>query len=183
MTLHISTERLLLRPFQPSDAPRVRALASDYEVAKYCISLPHPYPADAAERWIASHDDLRSNGVGFPFAIVRDNDVVGCISIKRNPAREFELAYWLGRAYWGNGFATEAAAAILDFAFVERDLRYLRARFVSDNKASARVLTKPGFLTTGRERVLLGTEIGVTHVVLPRDAYAGWQPACVPQAA
>lgn len=166
-------DRLILRPFQREDAPRVRALASDYEVAKYCINLPHPYPAEAAEQWIASHEVLRSSGSGYPFAIVASEGVVGCISIKHNADTEFELAYWLGRPFWNKGLATEAAAAMLDFAFDRRALRYLRARFISDNAASARVLAKTGFLATGRTRIfntLLAKEVEMTHVVVTRDA-------------
>ena len=64
-----------------------------------------------------------------------------------------EIGYWLGRAYWGCGFATEATKAALAWASREWRRRHIMARHFSDNPASGEVLCKAGFLYTGEVRL------------------------------
>jgi RimJ/RimL family protein N-acetyltransferase len=171
----ISTDRLTLRPYRSEDAPRVRALADDYDIAKMVASFPHPYPEGLAESWIGTHDTLRAARKGYPFAIEVDGEVVGSIGVEDTGNGDFELGYWLGRAYWNKGLATEAATAVLRFAFGWRALPYLRSRFITENRASARVLDKAGFLATGRERLfhkVRNRDVELTNVILTRDAWA-----------
>jgi len=171
----IKTERLLLRPFSQSDAPRLRELAGDVAVARNCASIPHPYPEGAAEQWIALHDERRASGLGYPFAIEAQGQLIGSIGINDTGNGEFDLGYWLGRAYWNRGYTSEAAHAILRFAFGWRALPYVRAGFITQNTASRRALEKMGFLATGRYRTfhnVRGEEVEITRVILPRNAFA-----------
>ena len=172
--LTIKTERLTLRPFCPADAPRVRDVAGAYDIAKMCSSIPHPYPEGLAEQWIGMHDQRRARGRGYPFAIDVDGELAGSIGIEDGGNGEFEIGYWLNPTYWNKGFASEAVAAVLHFAFAWRALPYVRARFLSENRASGRVLAKTGFLATGRRRVfhtVRDTEVEIVEAVLPRDAW------------
>ena len=172
----ITTERLILRPYQLSDAPRLRELADSYAVASKLARLPHPYPAGEAERWIGTHEALRASGTGYPFAIEHGGDLLGSIGLEQSETGEYELGYWLGEPYWNKGFGGEAAHGILAFGFGRLGLPYVRARYIADNHASARVLAKAGFLTTGRSRklhIVLRTEVDMVHLVLVRDAFVG----------
>ena len=174
MNTNITTDRLTLRPFTLEDAPRVRKLAGDYEVARMCGTVPHPYPEGVAEEWIAKHEGWRAQGVAYPFAIEVGGELMGSIGVGKERFGEHELGYWLGQAFWGHGFATEAVRAALTFAFDELEMAYVRARHISDNRASARVLGKVGFLATERIRKLhavRGTEIELTLMVLPGNAF------------
>lgn len=72
----LRTDRLLLRPFVPSDALAVRELAGAREVADTTLSIPHPYPEGAAERWIHLHEADARAGVAFTWAITRAGDGV-----------------------------------------------------------------------------------------------------------
>ena len=172
----ITTERLILRPYQLSDAQRLRELADNYAIASRLARLPHPYPAGEAERWIGTHEALRASGEGYVFAIENDANLLGSIGLERGETGEYELGYWLGEPYWNLGFASEAARGILAFGFEELGLSYVRARCTADNRASARVLAKAGFLTVGRSRKLHSVrraEVDMVHVVLVRDAFVG----------
>jgi RimJ/RimL family protein N-acetyltransferase len=153
--LILETERLLLRPFDLSDAETVQRLASDWEVASMVPSIPHPYPDGAAESWIHYLKQASEKGNEIGFAIVRrvDNALIGSISLMINKTHQKgEIGYWLGREYWGNGYATEACKKIIEFGFCELKLNRLFAPVMTRNAASARVLGKAGLKYEGTAR-------------------------------
>src|SRR5687768_1593520 len=95
----LETPRLVLRPFEPGDAPAVQQLAGDAAVAATTINIPHPYPDGAAEHWIAGHAAAAAAGRNLTWAIVRrEGDVLmGAITLRLIPAhRRGDLGYWLG---------------------------------------------------------------------------------------
>jgi ribosomal-protein-alanine N-acetyltransferase len=143
MDVCFQTERLKLRPFVLSDAPNVQALCSDVEVARTTLLIPHPYPEDAAESWIITNQAAAHNGTRYTFAIELLNDgcLHGCISLNIDKQHSHaELAYWVGRAYWGNGYATEAAHRIFQFGFEMLKLQRIWAAAMTKNLASIRVM-------------------------------------------
>jgi RimJ/RimL family protein N-acetyltransferase len=82
------------------------------------------------------------------FAITLDGALIGCCGIDLRPDGP-ELGYWLGVPFWGNGYATEAARAVIDCAFCELGHQALRSGARVSNPASRRVLEKCGFQWTG----------------------------------
>jgi RimJ/RimL family protein N-acetyltransferase len=108
-----------------------------------------------AADWITTHEDLRARGVGAVFAVVEREGgaLVGSIglTIESDDARA-ELGYWLGKPYWGRGYATEAAEALLRYAFEELGLNRVFAMYFSRNPASGRVMQKLGMTYEGRLR-------------------------------
>ncbi|MGG3889913.1 GNAT family N-acetyltransferase [Metabacillus fastidiosus] len=152
MFLNLQTDRLILRPFKLEDTPRVQELAGDKEVAKTTLSLPHPYPIEAAENWIKNHPKLIENGDVYPLAIVlRDNNlVVGTMTLRIDKQHnKGELAYWVGKKYWGKGYATEAARVIMNFGFKKLILNRIWAMAMSKNPASTTVMKKVGMRLEG----------------------------------
>ena len=87
--------------------------------------------------------ELRTQPGSHPFAIERDGAMIGCIGILVDGARA-GMGYWLGLAHWGQGLATEAAAAVLAFA-ATLGVRAVDADVFTDNPASSRILHKLGF--------------------------------------
>lgn len=150
----LRTERLLLRPFSPADAPRVQALAGAREVAATTMNVPHPYQAGMAEAWIQTHDAAWDAGKLLPLAMTTEADgVIGCISLALRPEhRHGEVGYWAGVPYWGRGFTTEATAAVLAHAFGALGLHRVIGRCVARNPASGRVLGKVGMVHEGTLR-------------------------------
>ncbi len=143
----VTSHPVLLRLFTPADAPRVQALAADAEVAETTASIPHPYPSGAAAAWIATHDADRQRGVQYSYAIATSDGgtLVGAITLRPIADEHDNIGYWIGRAYWGRGYATAATMAISALAFGYLDCERLAASHLERNSASARVLEKCGF--------------------------------------
>ena len=163
------TPRLCLRPFVLSDAPRVQELAGDKRIAINTASIPHPYPDGAAEAWIDSLEPRAAEGKEFLWAITlagtrtpgreqaldETGHVIGCVGIHQNGTPEHQrgyIGYWLGVRYWNKGFATEAARAVLRYAFGHKLYRRVVSSHFGDNPSSGRVLQKIGMTCEGTRR-------------------------------
>jgi ribosomal-protein-alanine N-acetyltransferase len=146
------TERLLLRPFTLADAPVVQRLAGDRDIASNTLNIPHPYEDGMAEEWLSTHQEQFEQGESVIFAItLRDNDeLIGAIGLTINQRYErAELGYWIGKPYWGNGYCTEAAEAVLHYGFTVLSLNRIHAYHMSRNPASGRVMEKIGMKYEG----------------------------------
>ena len=151
----IETERLLLRPFGAGDAARVAQLAGAREVAATTANIPHPYALSDAEGWIAGQQDAWESGADATFAVTlrEDGVLIGAIALRIERDHErAELGYWIGVPYWGQGYATEAARAVLSFGFDQLGLNRVFARHMSSNPASGRVMEKIGMRFEGELR-------------------------------
>ena len=148
--------RLVLRPFVPGDAPDVRRLAGDPDVASTTATIPHPYPNGMAEAWIASHRARLVAGTDVVYAVTRPREdagpiLIGAIGLILDPPdRGAEMGYWIGKPFWGRGYATEAARGIIDYGFGMLGLTRIHAHHMVRNPASGRVLEKAG-MTFERE--------------------------------
>jgi RimJ/RimL family protein N-acetyltransferase len=144
----IRTARLSLRAPMAADAPRLALLCADFDITRMTSRMPWPYGLSEARAFIettASQDRAREN----TFLIEHEEDgVVGCIGLF-TPRRVPEIGYWIGRPYWGRGFATEATTAALDWAREDWRKKVVVAGHFADNPASGAVLCKTGFLYTG----------------------------------
>jgi len=151
-----------LRPYRSDDAGAICAVADDFEVVRWMTRrFPHPYTLRDAEEWIAiGMADPR----GQILAIEVDGIIAGGIGVEARGGERTGTAifgYWLGRAYWGRGIATEAARMLSDFALQSGDMRRLEATVFAPNAASARVLEKCGFTLEGRSPQLYLDRTGV----------------------
>ncbi len=145
------TERLRLRHFTPDDAADIRKLANNWNVARMLGRMPYPYPDGAATKWIATHDGMRAEGREFPLAIEWNGAFIGATGVVMHDNGDCELGYWIGEPYWNKGCATEAARAVIDYAFDDLGASRVVAGHFAENHASGRVLTKLGFRYTGEE--------------------------------
>ena len=177
-TLH--TTRLRLRPFTGADADALFALHSNARVLRYWDTPPWSEPA-RAEAFIAKCRQLEEEGSGARLAIERSSDGVfvgWCGLTSWNPDyRSASLGYCLGEAAWGHGYATEAAGALLQWAFDTLDLNRVQAEADTRNAASARVLEKLGFVHEGtlREDCIVNGDVSDSWVygLLRRE----WRPS------
>ena len=164
----LRTERLRLRAFRPDDAHDVRELAGAREIADNTLTVPHPYPAGAAEAWIASLEPAFARGEMAAFAVTdEDGMLVGACGLKVETEDGIaEIGYWVGVPYWGRGYASEAARAVVDFGFRELGLRRIWARVFVRNPASVRVVEKAGLRHEGtlRRNLRKGDELLDHHV-------------------
>jgi RimJ/RimL family protein N-acetyltransferase len=152
-TLH--APRLRLRPFAEADADALFAVHSSAHVLRYWDSPPWTERA-RAHRFIAICRQIAEEGSGARLAMDRaaDGAFLGWCGLTRwNPVyRSASLGYVLDDAAWGHGYATEAASALLQWAFETLDLNRVQAETDTRNVASARVLEKLGFVREGTLR-------------------------------
>jgi len=177
----LETERLLLRPPEARDIAVITLHLADYDIAKMTARVPHPYRRAHAEAFIEDAANKRAEGTAFVIIIARrmDGFCMGCIGfgppVVEEIARAFEIGYWLGKPYWGMGYATEAGRAVIAFAFEEIKAERLLAGHAHDNPASGRVLKKLGFVETHRQPIYSAARGGETdchRLTLTRDGFA-----------
>lgn len=148
----ITTDRLMLRLFQESDAPAVARLCNNYNLYKSTLNLPYPYSIEDALRWIAHHLDHFNADRIYEFAVTdnESGELYGAIALSNNQNySNGELAYWIGEEFWGKGYATEAAKAVVQFAFDVKNYHKVYARYFHSNPASGRVMQKLGMKEEG----------------------------------
>ena len=153
----IETERLIIRRFTAEDAQDVYECCNDFEMVKTTLGLPWPYTYEFATKWVKSRKEQEDNKLAYEFAIClkeNPNKVVGCIAlVDVNPrAQRAEMGYWVGRKYWKQGIATEAAKAMLEFGFDKLGFHSIIARYFEINPASGRVMQKCGMTYVGTIR-------------------------------
>lgn len=155
----LTTRRLTLRGFDLTDLDAVQVLASDVDVARNTLNIPHPYSRDDAQAWITSHPEQLRRRQAVTYAVtvqgdvLRSDELVGAVGlILDNEHRRAELGYWIGKPYWGRGYATEAARAVVRWGFRSLDLHRIHASHFRRNPASARVLQKVGMQHEGASR-------------------------------
>jgi RimJ/RimL family protein N-acetyltransferase len=150
----LHTQRLLLRPPEMSDVPAMHHLANDPEIAANLSDLPHPYPREAAAAVVSAMQALSAQGEAYAFAVVPQSEsLVGVVYLILDSANQrAELIYWIGQAFWGRGYATEAVQAVIAFAFNTLKLRRVHASAFAHNAASVRVMQKCGLQYEGTLR-------------------------------
>jgi ribosomal-protein-alanine N-acetyltransferase len=153
----IVSDRLTLRQFTLADATRVCALIGDYDVAKMLSSCPHPYTMEDADDWLSKRRARWADGSNFPFAITTKADgLIGCIGVQVTTSYEekalgaFQIGYWLGKPYWGLGYATEAGRAVLTAFDADLGPQPLVSGHFTENPRSGHVLEKLGFHYVGQ---------------------------------
>jgi len=141
----LETERLTLRVFRLEDAETVCQLAGEWDVARMMAPVPYPYPLSVAQDWIARHRICATEGTDLTFAIWQGDTLIGSINIENRGDDTTGIGYWIGKRHWNKGYASEAVAEILRYAFDELGINLLLTDLFADNLASARVLEKAGF--------------------------------------
>lgn len=145
----IGTQRLRLRPVVLSDAPLLARLDSDREVMRF-VSGGEPTPTATIVDWVIprSQAQFRDHDTGLWVAFDRRTEAfAGWVWLRlprHSPLIELELSYRLPRESWHRGLATEAASALMAFAFTATDTERVFASTHPDNVRSQRVMQKLG---------------------------------------
>jgi len=140
----LETERLVLRAPRHEDVEAIALIINDLRIAQNLTRVPHPYGVADAEEFFAT---VNKPDGEICFVITLDGKPIGsCSIILRDEVPE--IGYWFGVDHWGLGYATEAARAVIDYAFGELGYEALQSGARVSNPASRRVLEKCGFQWT-----------------------------------
>jgi len=146
--MFIRTARLLLRPGWAEDAPALFRAIADEAIVRQLASAPWPYALADAETCLATVRGPRAPSLLIFRRAARAPELVGTIGFGSRSGGATELGYWIARAHWNQGYATEAGIAVIAAARSLRVARLAAGHFL-DNPASGRVLEKLGFTPTG----------------------------------
>lgn len=177
----LKTERLTLRPLRAKDAEALHRLVNDWEVTRTLAEIPYPYPRSLADRWIESTLTQLAEGTAYHLAITgkegRKETLVGVVGIRLDVVHRIgRLGYWVGRAYWKHGVATEAAKRLTSWAFANLPLDLIVAEVTEGNDGSLKVLRRVGFREVGtgvRASLTTRDEHAVTMFEATRDDIFG----------
>lgn len=154
-TTSLGTERLQLRLPEMTDAIMLQRLINDWEIAVTTATIPHPYDLSMAEAMILRVQERPEDVPQFNYMMIQrvDNQLVGGCGFSLNLQHESaEIGYWVGKPYWGNGYATEATRRLIEFCFSELQLNRVQASYFVGNRASRRVMEKAGMRYEGTLR-------------------------------
>jgi RimJ/RimL family protein N-acetyltransferase len=152
------TRRLILDAPVAEDAPELQRLAGAREIADTTLAIPHPYELDHAVAWIEQQRKEVERGRAISFAVrLPDRTLIGSVGLRDiDPEHlQAELGFWIGREWWGRGYAREAATAVIRYGFERLALNRIYAHHMTRNPAAGRVLQASGMHREGllRQRV------------------------------
>ncbi|MEK2475468.1 MULTISPECIES: GNAT family N-acetyltransferase [Streptomyces] len=170
----LTTDRLLLRPFEPSDVPAVHTACQDPAIPRW-TAVPTPYGLDDAERFVGTAvPEGWRNDTAYTFAVAtRDGGtLVGSMGLVRldrlrTVERQAELGYWTAKEHRGKGYTAEAAGAVVRWAFRELGVERMEWLAEAGNEGSWAVARKVGFRREGTLRAKL------VHGDIRRDLWIG----------
>ncbi len=151
----------------------------EWDVAKQTGELPFPYSEEDARDWIAREIRIAARGRGCALALERraDGTFIGTLSLRVSRPRAFsrigEIGYWIAKPHWGEGLASEAAQAGLDWFEATFSIRRTEAVTFAENSASIGVLKKLGFIFVRAEQRYYPDRGGVRDVLVYRRTARG----------
>lgn len=146
----LSTGRLVLRMPNRDDVDDLAKLANNPEIALMTSRLPFPYTVADADDFITRFEEDKLEGYVYAVTLADTGRLIGMCSCEmRARSNGLEVGYWIGRNWWGHGYATEAAAAVVNLAFKVTGTDVVYATCRRENSASRSVLGKVGFRFIG----------------------------------
>ena len=147
----IETCRLIIRCILQEDAERINQLQNDRAIADTTCRIPHPCSLEHTQKWIKG--DLHSGGKDsgfFTIILKKTDELIGVIGLEIDKQHDrAELGFWIGKMYWGEGYCTEAARAIIKYGFEQLRLHRIYTLHFAENISSGRVLQKAGMQHEG----------------------------------
>lgn len=167
------TERLVLRAPHPDDVAELADLADNRAIAEMLARMPHPYGRREARDFVA-RAKARQTGCVYAVTLADNGAFIGCAGLEPREAG-LELGYWIGEPYWGLGYATEAAHALVDLAFRATEVDALHVACRAINSVSRRVIHKCGFQYAGQGMMdsIVAGRVPVERYRLDRRTWIG----------
>lgn len=156
--MRLVTSRLIIREFKPEDVIDLARNINNLNVSRYMAVIPYPYKLKDAKWWVNECSKKRTKKprthYDLGIELKSEQRLIGGIGLEDVNMKNStaELGYWLGEPYWRNRYMTEAAKAMLDFAFNKLYLRRIEIPTFVENKASTALALKLGAKHEGIKR-------------------------------
>jgi len=166
--MRIQTKRLLIRPITLDEAPVVAHLITE-KISRWTSPIPWPYTLADAEGWMRTTEPSKRLGI----YLLPDQILIGSTSLPT--ANGDESGFWINDRYEGKGYATEAASAVVSYAFSNNGLDFLDSGVHRDNLGSKCVHEKLGFTVIAEKQRLWPNKNAMMPVLIYRLYRSGWQ--------
>jgi RimJ/RimL family protein N-acetyltransferase len=174
--MFIRSERLFLRPGWPEDWAELLTAINNEHLVRNLATVPWPYTMDDAMAFAARGQERMLPHFFITLPTSDGAKLIGSIGLARD-GDDVELGYWISHEHWGQGYATEAARAVLRLAATLGHSRIVAGHF-TDNPASGRVLCKVGFVQSGELTSRISKARGGQAAYLPYELHLDAKAAC-----
>ena len=156
--MKLTTERLILRDVELSDAKSIRKYINNLNVSRYLLAVAFPYTKKDAEWWVnhCKEEQKKKPRENYEFGIVikPGKEVVGGVGLSKVDLGQgtADIGYWIGEDFWRKGYVSEAIIKLIEYAFNELELRRLKIPAFVENEGSNGLAKKLGFKFEGTLR-------------------------------
>jgi [ribosomal protein S5]-alanine N-acetyltransferase len=167
----LETGRLLIRPWLESDRPALERMARDSEMMRY-ITRGRTWSDEEVDEMLARQArHLANHGICFGAVVLAESgEVIGIAGLQPHDDGQFELGWWIWKAHWGRGYATEAATAFVAYARDVMGLKRLVAVIDPPNAASIKVAEKLGMrfecIKSARETIAKREDMPIAYYAM-----------------
>ena len=141
MNVELHTNNLIIKKPSENHLNSLIKELNNWNISKWLIEVPYPYSIDDAKYWVKkTKQDQHS------LNIYLKNKLIGGVSLSNQRENsKWELGYWIGEEYWGNGYAIEACENLISYFFSNTNNSIIYASHMKDNIKSKKIIIKLGF--------------------------------------
>lgn len=141
MNIELHTDNLVIKKPSENHLNSLIKELNNWNISKWLIEVPYPYSIDDAKYWVK-----KTKQDEYSFNIYLKNKLIGGVSLSNQRENsKWELGYWIGEEYWGNGYAIEACENLISYFFSNTNNSIIYASHMKDNIKSKKIIIKLGF--------------------------------------
>ena len=141
MKIELHTENLVIKKPSEKHLKSLIKELNNWNISKWLIEVPYPYSIDDAKYWVK-----KTKQDQYSLNIYLKNKLIGGVSLSNQRENsKWELGYWIGEEYWGNGYAIEACENLISYFFSKTNNSIIYASHMKDNIKSKKIIIKLGF--------------------------------------
>jgi|SRR6056300_129737 ribosomal-protein-alanine N-acetyltransferase len=141
MKIELHTENLVIKKPSEKHLKSLIKELNNWNISKWLIEVPYPYSIDDAKYWVK-----KTKQDQYSLNIYLKNKLIGGVSLSNQRENsKWELGYWIGEEYWGNGYAIEACENLISYFFSNTNNSIIYASHMKDNIKSKKIIIKLGF--------------------------------------
>ena len=141
MNIELHTDNLVIKKPSENHLNSLIKELNNWNISKWLIEVPYPYSIDDAKYWVK-----KTKQDQYSLNIYLKNKLIGGMSLSNQRENsKWELGYWIGEEYWGNGYAIDACENLISYFFSNTNNSIIYASHMKDNIKSKKIIIKLGF--------------------------------------